>query len=113
MEIRLEGDVISRVTLFSLLLGLMLGAGIRLSTAGRRDACAPYLAGDKTAAASEYVASGTRLISVPCRDWLMRQTLRVQILCLLDLVFAVVFVLNALSDLREWLEMRRRLRQTG
>jgi hypothetical protein len=41
----------------------------------------------------------------------MRQPLRVQVLCLLDMVLAVVFVLNALSDLREGLEARRRMRQ--
>jgi hypothetical protein len=36
----------------------------------------------------------------------MRQPMRVQLLCLLDLVLAVVFVLNALADLRGWLEIR-------
>jgi hypothetical protein len=102
--------VISRVTLFSLLLGLMLAMGIRLWSEKQTDACTPYLAGERPAQASEYVASGTRLIEVRCSDWFMRQPLRVQVLCLLDLALAVVFVLNALSDLREWLESRRRRR---
>jgi hypothetical protein len=40
----------------------------------------------------------------------MRQPMRVQVLCLLDLTLAAVFLLNALVDLRKWLEMRRRRR---
>jgi hypothetical protein len=100
----------SRVTLFSLLLALLLGAGIRLWTMQQRDACTPYLSGDTKAQKSEWVASGTRQVEVPCTDWITRQPARVQILCLLDVVLAVMFVLNALSDLRDWLEMRRRTR---
>jgi len=102
--------VISRVTIFSLLLGLMLGIGIRMWSDAHSDVCAAYLAGDTRAPSSEWVSSGTRLISVPCRDWIMRQPLRVQILCLLDLALGMVFVLNALADLRGWLQMRRRMR---
>jgi hypothetical protein len=105
--------VISRVTLFSLLLGLLLAAGIRLWSDSQRDACAPYLAGASTVQRSEWVVSGTRMIEVPCSQWLMRQPLRVQVVCLLDLVLAVTFVLNALADLRDWLAMRRRMRGTG
>ena len=93
--------MMSRVTLFSLFLALMLGAGIRLWTMQQRDACTAYLSGDNTAQKSEWVVSGTRQIEVPCTDWIMRQPLRVQILCLLDAVLAVIFVLNALSDLVE------------
>ena len=98
--------MISRVTLFSLLLGLMLATGIRYWSDGLRDNCARYMAGDKSLPASEWVVSGTRTIEVPCSDWIMRQPMRVQLLCLLDLVLAVVFVLNALADLRDWLEIR-------
>jgi hypothetical protein len=101
----------SRVTLFSLLLALLLGFGIRLWTDGQRDACTPYLSGDTRAQKSEWVISGTRQIEVPCTDWFMRQPLRVQILFLLDVVLAVLFMLNALSDLREWRQMRRRMRE--
>ncbi len=113
LDIRSGADMISRVTLFSLLLGLMLGAGLLLWSVAQRDACTPYLLGEKPAQTSEYVESGTRTIEVPCNDWFMRQPLRVQVLCMLDLALAVVFVLNALSDLREWLESRRRWRQTS
>jgi hypothetical protein len=102
--------VISRVTLFSFLLSVMLGLGIAMSSAGRRGGCSAYLDGNRSAQSVEYIASGSRMIAVPCNDWLMRQTFRVQILCLLDLCLAAVFVLNALGDLRDWLVARRRTR---
>jgi hypothetical protein len=103
-------DGMSRVTLFSLLLALLLGVGIRLWTDEHRDACAPYLSGDTKAQKSEWVVSGTREIEVSCNDWTARMPLRIQILCLLDVVLGVLFGLNALSDLHEWLAMRPRLR---
>jgi hypothetical protein len=103
-------DVISRVTLFSLLLGLMLAMGIRLWTGTQKDDCSRYLAGDKTAPKSEWVVTGTRTIEVSCSDWTMRQPLRVQVLCLLDVVVLLLFFLNAMADLRDQSEMRRRRR---
>jgi hypothetical protein len=90
----------------------MLAIGIWSWSSGRRDACAVYLAGDKAAQSSEYVASGSRMIAVPCRDWTMRQPLRVQLLCLANLGLAIVFLLNAAGDLRDWLAARRRMRGT-
>jgi hypothetical protein len=42
----------------------------------------------------------------------MRQPVRVEVLCLLDLALGVLFVLNALGDLREWMAMRRRWNAT-
>jgi hypothetical protein len=106
-------DVISRVTIFSLLLGLMLACGIWIWTDGHPDQCARAAAPDGSMPPSEYVVSGTRQIEVPCNVWIMRQTEWAQILCLMDLLLAVVFVLNALLDLRGWLRMQRRMRQTG
>jgi hypothetical protein len=103
--------VISRVTIFSLLLGLMLGLGISMWSGNQHDACAAYLDGNKLAQSSEYVPSGTRLIAVPCNVWLMRQPVKVQILCLVDLCLAVVFLLNAVGDLRDSLEARKRIRE--
>ena len=99
--------MISRVTLFSLLLGLLLASGIRLWCDGHPDACTRYLAGDTAAQKSEWVVSGTRIIEVPCDEWFMRMPLKMQILFMLDAALGVVFVLNALSDTREWLQMRR------
>jgi hypothetical protein len=104
--------MISRVTLFSLLLGLMLATGIWMWTDSHPDDCVRSTAPDGTKPKSEWVVSGTRQIEVPCNDWTMRQPLTVQVLCLLDLLLIVVFLLNALLDLQGWLRMRRRMRQT-
>ena len=102
----------SRVTLFSLLLALLLGTGIRLRDMQQHDACTSYLAGDQTAQRSEWVMSGTRQILVPCNDWFIRQPLPMQLLFILDVVLAVLFLLNALFDLRRGLAARRRRRHT-
>ncbi len=88
----------------------MLGLGIRMWDADRQDDCALYLAGNKGAPASVLVLSGSRQIEVSCDDWLMRQPMKVQLLCLIDLVIFVVFFFNALSDLQQWMQMRRRMR---
>jgi hypothetical protein len=53
------------------------------------------------------------MIEVPCNEWFIRMPLTVQVLCLMDLVLGVVFVLNALSDAQKWLAMRRRMRGMG
>lgn len=99
--------MISRVTIFSLLLGLMLGVGIYAWAQGRRDECTSYPPGGR-APVREMVASGTREIEVPCSDWWMRQPLGAQILCIADAALGVVFLMNALQDARSWLVMRRR-----
>jgi len=88
----------------------MLGLGIRLWDARHQDNCALYNAGDRSVPSSILVVSGTREIEVQCNDWIMRQPLKVQLLCLVDLVIGVVFFFNALSDLQQWLRMRRRMR---
>jgi hypothetical protein len=103
--------MISRVTLFSLLLGLMLAFGIWMGTGSQHDACSAYLTGNRSAQSTEYVPSGTRLIAVPCSDWFMRQPSKVQILCMIDLCLAVVFLLNAVGDLRDSLAARKRMRK--
>jgi len=102
--------VISRVTLFSLLLGLLLAMGISRWSAELKDDCTRFLAGDKTAPRSELVVSGTRTVEVSCSDWTMRQPLRIQVLCLLDIVLWIVFVTNAMADVRDQSRMRRRRR---
>lgn len=102
--------MVSRVTLYSLLLGLMLAMGIWHWSGERKDDCTRYLAGDKRAPSSELVVSGTRIVEVSCSEWTMRQPLRVQILCLLDVVVFLVFVTNALFDARDHLAVRRRRR---
>ena len=102
--------MISRVTIFSLLLALLLAAGIWRWSAVQRDACSPYLGGDRMAPSTMYVVTGTRTVVIPCDDWLERQPGRVQLLCLVDFVLVVMFGLNALQDARGWFAMRRRRR---
>ena len=99
---------ISRVTLFSLLLALLLGVGIWRWNVGHSDDCARYLAGEKTLPRSQIVVSGTRTLVVPCEYWLPRQPEKVQFLCLLDFALVAVFAVNGLVDLRGWFERRRR-----
>ena len=67
-----------------------------------------YLDGDRSAPASQAVVIGERTVDVPCSDWIVWQPDRVQIFCLLDLALGVIFVFNALGDLSNWFEMRRR-----
>jgi len=102
-----SGFAVSRVTLFSFLLAMLLATGLLRWNAERRDACSEYQAGDRTAPASIYAVSGARAIVVPCNDWLARQPMTVQILCLVELVLMSMFVLNGLMDLRDWRKRRR------
>ena len=99
--------MISRVTLYSLLLCLLLGLGLRKWSMAHPDSCDRYLAGERKLPASEYVISGSRQIVVPCNQWLIRQPEWMQILCLVDLLLAGVFAVNAAGDMREWLRTRR------
>jgi hypothetical protein len=105
--------MISRVTIFSLLLGLMLAMGLWLRDTQQTDNCSRYMAGDKSLPASEYVVSGSRTVEVSCNDWLARQPVWVQVLCLVELTLGVVFVLNALLDFSRLLESRRRFRSVS
>jgi hypothetical protein len=68
---------------------------------------ARYLAGEGWLSSSQTIDSGVQQIEVPCKQWLPRQPLTLQLLCLVDLVLIVVFVVNALGDLLEWKRMRR------
>jgi hypothetical protein len=102
--------MISRVTILSLLLALLLAAGIWRWSVVQRDECSAYLAGDKMAPSTMYVVTGTRTVVIPCDDWLERQPGKVQLLCLVDFVLVVMFGLNALQDARGWFVMWRRRR---
>jgi hypothetical protein len=100
--------MISRQTIVSLLLALLLGVGLKSWALGQADDCDDYLAGDKTAPASQTVESGSRSIDVPCEAWIPRQSLWVQVLCLLELVVIVAFTISFVGDLRDWAVSRRR-----
>lgn len=97
---------VSRITLGSLLLALLLGAAIFQWSLQHRDDCSRFLAGDPRAPSTQFVVTGTRTVIMPCRVWLPRQPTGVQVLCLVDFLFAAVFVLNAIGDVRAHLHAR-------
>lgn len=96
--------MISRRTIYSLLLTLLLALGIRLWALGQRDDC-DRLAPNPNA--QVMVQSGTRTITVPCTYWVPRQPVQVQALLLLNLVLGVVFFISAGAD---WARYRARRR---
>jgi hypothetical protein len=97
--------MISRLTLFSLLLGLMLGLGIYMHSQSEQDRCNTSPAGG-TQPKSEYVITGERQVEVPCSEWFLRQPLAIQILFVADILLGFVFAINALADLDRWLRWR-------
>ena len=99
---------LSRVTLFSLLLAMLLAIFIWSAGESMRDDCSAYLAGNKSAPSSEYITTGSHTVVISCDNWLPRQTLTVQILCILELVLVVVFIFSLLQDARSSLAMRGR-----
>ena len=99
--------MISRKTFVSLIASFLLTTGIYLWNVEHWDDCARYLAGEKSLPSSQTVDSGNQQIEIPCEQWIPRQPLSVQLLCLADLVLLVVFSLNALGDLLEWNRMKK------
>lgn len=100
--------MISKVTIFSLLLTLLLAAGIVRWDVQHQDDCDRYLAGAQGYPSTQTVVVGQKQVEISCKLWLPRQPKSVQIFCLLNLTLGVVFLLNALADLRRTLEARRR-----
>jgi hypothetical protein len=99
--------VISRKTFVLLIASLLLTTGIYLWNVEHWDDCARYLAGEVWLPSSQTVDSGSQQIEVPCEQWIPRQPLTVQLLCLGDLVLFVAFSLNALGDILEWNRIKR------
>ncbi len=99
--------MISRRTIYSLLLTLLLAIGIRVWALSVRDDC--DRAGPSNPATPNTVAveSGTRTIDVPCTYWVPRQPTRVQILLLVNVALGVVFIVSAATD---WTRYRARRR---
>jgi hypothetical protein len=91
--------VISRRTIFSLLLALMILLCLRAWLIQHPDNCDRYMAGDRTVPSSVYIQMGGRRAEVPCEDWLLRKPAGVQAVCLLDAVVAVVFLLGVWGDI--------------
>ena len=75
--------MISRRTILTLLVVLLLTAGLWVWSSQHRDECSAFLGGDRHAPESQVVRTGTRTIVVPCQDWLIRQPAPAQMLCVL------------------------------
>ena len=91
--------MISRRTIISLLLALLLAGGLAAWSAGRRDECSAYLAGVTGAPRDEVVPMGSHVMRVGCDEWFLRQPEGVQVLCLVVGAGFVVFVVSAWGDL--------------
>lgn len=98
-ECRWRGaDLISRRTIVSLLLTLLLAGGLTAWSVGRRDECSAYLAGVAGAPADEVVATGSHVMRVRCDEWFLRQPAGVQLLCLVCGAGFMVFGVSARAD---------------
>jgi len=98
--------MISRRTIFSLLLAAMIFLGIRLWVINHHDPCDSYMPGH-VLPQTVLVESGTRTVEMPCSLWLPRQSDGLQLTCLLDLTVLVVFLLSVWRDVNRWRERRR------
>ncbi len=99
--------MVSRVTIFSLLLAAMLGLGICMYSQGEQDGCASHPA-TSAPPKSEYIVTGSREVEVPCSEWFLRQPLAVQILCIVEALLATLFLIHATGDVIDWARLRRR-----
>jgi hypothetical protein len=102
--------MISRRTIFSLLLTILIFLGIRVWIINHHDPCQSYLPGH-VLPQTVMVESGTRTVEMPCSQWLPRQPDLVQLSCLLDLTAVVVFLLSVWRDINRWRERRRKSRE--
>ena len=100
--------MISRRTIFTFVVMLLIPLGLRAWTATHIDNCERVIAPGRTLPTSVYVESGTRTVEVPCSEWLPRQPLWVQLLCLVELAIAMVFLLSVWRD-----RMQRKGRNVG
>ena len=99
--------MISRRTIYSLLLALLLALGIRLWAIGVRDDCDRAGPSNPASPKSVIVESGTRTIAVPCTYWVPRQSMQVQALLLFNLALGIVFLVSVGTD---WARYRARRR---
>lgn len=93
--------MISRATVWLLIVTLLIPSGIAVWSTGHRDSCSRFLAGDSSRPATVLVETAGRMVAVPCSEWLPRQPLTVQLLCLAEIVALLMLVLNGFGDLRE------------
>ncbi len=100
--------MISRRTIFSLLLTLLLAVGIRIWAANAYDPCDHLGPSPRGVPKSVYVESGTRTIAVPCTYWIPRQSMRVQALLLFNAVLVLVFLISTGNDWARHRAIRRK-----
>ena len=89
--------MISRQTIFSLLLALLVGVGIFAWNEAKRDDC-DRAGPDRGAMQVPVGQSGRKVLLVRCNDWLPRQPVKVQAWCFLDVALGVVFGMSLLAD---------------
>jgi len=92
--------MISRKTLYSFLLALLLAGCIKAYTLRLISPCDAYLSGQTQAPASLIVNQQGRAYEVPCNQWFLRQPRGVQGLCLFEGVLVVIFLISAYTDWR-------------
>ncbi len=92
--------MISQKTIFSLLLALLLAGCIKAYTLRLHSPCDAYLTGQFGAPATVVMNEQGRPYQVSCDDWFMRQPRQVQVLCMVDGVIVVVFLVSAYADWR-------------
>jgi len=98
--------MISRRTIFSLLLAILICLCIRLWIMNHRDPCDSYMPGH-VLPQTVMVESGSRTVEMSCSQWLPRQPDLIQLSCLLDLTVVIVFLLSMWRDVNRWRERRR------
>ncbi len=94
----------SKKTMYSFLLALLLGIAIKAWTMQHVGPCDAYLAGQWHAPSTVVVNPQGVAREVPCSDWFQRQPRGVQAACIVDGAVLVVFAVSVWSD---WSGRRR------
>ena len=90
--------MISRQTIFALLLALLVAGGLRLWVLEHRDDCDRLDPQTRRTPTMVVVQTGSRQALMPCNVWLPRQPLGLQIGCVADAALFVVFLVSVWSD---------------
>ncbi len=99
--------MIARKTGVTLMLALVLGSGIAMWVAWHPDLCARYLRGELTLPSTQEVEMAGKTEYVPCEQWYPRQTMAMQMACLVEFALTAVFVVFAAGDGVDWWRRRR------
>ena len=99
--------MIAGKTVWAFLLALVLGCGIWSWDVMHPDECYRYLQGQPGAMATQNVEIGGETVPVPCEDWYPRQTLAVQMVCVVEGAACVVFLMLGMGDFVSWIRVRK------